>query len=499
MAVTVLDVIDNFTTPSAIDFATIPGTAIEELGELVRQSAAAEQPEATLPAGSVYLGGWPSANFWTVGGDMLLSSLLYSPAVLVRDPITDWFSHEQYRVRHKTSARPGYLDPGGRPNVAATRAFLRSVIPPLRAWRPLIEAGVVVMVTAEDHALAHQTNIAELQGRLEATLLTDPVEYSERFTAGEIAVEDNVRGMFVFAGGDRPATLHRAQRDGLYHFAREYVLATGHGATYTAPFRHEVHLCRNGLSKFTAPSTRVVEAVLRSELPVLHGLTPDVIAKIHDDDGFGAFRRQLHTVYSNVPTEESEENIRRYLLDQEQALLTPELQKAERSADRGPIKNLGVTLTQNVFGFSTGLAAGAITRDPLAATMVGAAGAAAQARLTETIGAAPAQRVWSALVKHQRSVHHELRGVKVQESTPTGSEPNEPFWGIAEVASMHVTVSAGELLIDHFPAAHEQSSVEQPGGYVEGPYRLCECGSGRKFKFCCKPLFRDQHARPPAS
>jgi hypothetical protein len=270
----------------------------------------------------------------------------------VRDPISDWFSNEQYQVRHNMPARPGYLDGEGRPNVAATRAFLTNVLPQLQEWRPLIEAGVVILVTAEDHALAHQDDIALLQVQLEAKLLTDPVAYAEQFTPSEIAVEDNVRGFFVFAGGDQVSQLKRAQSDGIYHFAREYVLATHHGATYTAPFRHERYLCREGLTQIATPASRVVEALLRSELPIFHGLTPGIIGKIHDDDGFASFRERLHTVYAQVPFEGPDEYIRSYLHEQESALLEPALRQAEKSAKRGPIGRIGVTLTQNAFALN---------------------------------------------------------------------------------------------------------------------------------------------------
>lgn len=480
MTVSVLDVIDNFTTQSSMDLRTAPGTALEELGGLVRASAAAERPARAARPGTVYLGGWPSANFWAVGGDLLLSSLLYSPAVLVRDPISDWFSNEQYQVRHKISARPGYLDEEGRPNVAATRAFLSNVLPKLQEWRPLIEAGVVILVTAEDHALAQQDAIAKLQAELEGRLLTDPVAYADQFRPREIAVEDNVRGSFVFAGGDQINQLRTAQSDGLYHFAREYVLAAGHGATYTAPFRHERYLC-NGLTEIATPASRVVEALLRSELPIFQGLTPGIIGTIHDDDSFAAFRERLHTVYAQTPIEESDEHIRRYLNEQESALLEPALRQAEKSVERGPIGRLGVTITQNAFAVTTAIATGAILKDPIAATAVAAIGVVAQAKVSERVSTPSPQRVWNALVKHHRSARDELRGVEV-----ASTDAPKRLWGIPDSPSMAVTVSDGELLIDTFRKFLVAS--EQATGYAEGPYRHCACGSGLKYKFCCKQL-----------
>jgi hypothetical protein len=96
---------------SSEDFSRLPGTAIHEFGEHVRDYAANAMPNLDATKHPIYIGGWPSANFWFVNGDLILSSLLYSGQVLVRDPIADWFSNEQYLVQHLFAARPGYLDP----------------------------------------------------------------------------------------------------------------------------------------------------------------------------------------------------------------------------------------------------------------------------------------------------------------------------------------------------------------------------------------------------
>jgi len=485
MPASILDVLDNFFGPANMDVHTAPGTAIHELCEHVRAFAASEHVGVDPTQPAVYLGGWPSANFWTVGGDLLLTSLLYSHQLLVRDPISDWFSLEQYKLRHMMSARPGYLDRDGQPNVGATRAFLAGVMPQLELWRPLIESGVVVLTTAESNALTHRTEIEQLHQRLETSLLTNPVSYAEQFTPGEIAVEDNVRGSFVFAGGDHLRQLHRAQSAGLYHFAREYVLATSNGAVYTAPFRHEQHVCRDGLAKVLLPSERVVTALLRTGLPVFAGLTPSVINKIHNDDSFAAFRAELHTAYQCLPVNQSDEEIDGYLRDQESALLAPAIMAAQRSVDRGPIGRLGVALTNNVFALAATIATGAILKDPLVATAAGLAGALGQGLASTRHADGTGQRVWNALTRHNRSAREEMSGVTV---ASTGAPTR--WWGIREVASMEVTVSAGALLIDHFPQPGEVAGLADPTDreFEDGIYRRCECGSGRKYKFCCRDL-----------
>lgn len=60
-------------------------------------------------------------------------------------------------------------------------------------------------------------------------------------------------------------------------------------------------------------------------------------------------------------------------------------------------------------------------------------------------------------------------------------------WGIPEEPSMSVTVSPGQLLVEHLRVGRE-TPVEVIGGHDDGVYAACECGSGRKVKFCCRGL-----------
>jgi len=91
------------------------------------------------------------------------------------------------------------------------------------------------------------------------------------------------------------------------------------------------------------------------------------------------------------------------------------------------------------------LATGVILKDPLAATGVAVAGAAAQGMVSDRRDTPDAQPVWNALVKHHRSARDELRGVKVE----SAGVPDR-VWGIPDSPSREVTVSDGELLIDQF-------------------------------------------------
>ncbi len=485
----VLDVFDSFfrLRPDK-DPLTVPGRILYEFGDAVRAFAAGSTVTAAPPSAAhrrVYLGGWPSASFWAVHGDLILSSLLYSGQVLIKDPIADWFSEEQYHNEHLIAARPGYRLQDGAPNVAGTRWFLSNVVPALQALRPLVDAGLVVLVPSEQYFARERDPISGLERYLIEQILGRLPEYTRRFNPSDIPVEDNVRGMFAFAGGERDQQLARAVGHGLRYFSREYALAVGHGATYVAPFSHERYLAQQGVSQVAAPSMRVAHAILKSELPIFRGLTPAVLAKMHQDDSFAAFREDLHKVYQQAPVEQGEEQLAAYIADQEDAMLRPRIQAAERSVAAGPLEKLGAVVSGSAFSLAAGL-----TVDALAGTK----GIATGASLLKTLGEKWLERhksqdssspLWSALVRHSRGVQDELRSVQAVEAA--AGTASENAWGIPERPSMSVTVSRGALLADWMPGTPTALS-SQHEGYSEGDYRPCDCGGPRKYRFCCKGI-----------
>ena len=116
------------------------------------------------------------------------------------------------------------------------------------------------------------------------------------------------------------------------------------------------------------------------------------------------------------------------------------------------------------------------------ATALGAAKTAVE-KIVERRKAPGPQRVWNALVKHQQSVEHELRGVQVQPGT-TGAGP---YWGLSDTPSMSVGVTTGTIIADHLPRPREQGEAPRPG-YAEDVWAACDCGSCRGFRYCCRRL-----------
>jgi hypothetical protein len=115
-----LDVLDNFMTAGHIDsLYRVPGHVLWSLGEEVHRFAASYVPEP-LRANQhpVYIGGWPSANFWlSMHSPLLTSSQLYPGQVVVKDPLIDWFSPDRYDSQQVMGSRQGYLTDDGKPDL----------------------------------------------------------------------------------------------------------------------------------------------------------------------------------------------------------------------------------------------------------------------------------------------------------------------------------------------------------------------------------------------
>lgn len=477
-----IDVIDAYLTGrDDADFTTVAGRDLESFGERVREFSTHHTPDIDQRNHPIYLGGWPSANFALLGGDMILTSLLYSGQVLVRDPIADWFSVEQYRVEHMMSARRGFHPPDedAETRTRRTRAFLTTVVPQLMRMRPLIEAGIVVPVPSEPLYFRERGRIDRLRRDIESHLAMDPVHYAARFNAEEIATEDNVRGYFPMAPGPDPAPqVRRALSHGVRYFAREFSLADNYGVTYTAPFAHERYLCQEGVSRFVGTSSRVVDAVLRSGLPVFHDLTPEVIRDVHDDDAFGEFRATLHQVYQGTPVEDPAAAAA-YIRDQENALLQPLITQGERAASRGFLARLGASLSQNKFAIAAALATDVTVGTLGAATAIAVAGTFADDAIRSRRDEGPV-RIWSSLVAHNQRVSDEVRGVQ---HAPAAPSVEDTPWGIPREPGMSISVTAGQLIWDADPRL--LADTDEDARAQLGVYGPCRCGSGRKYRFCC--------------
>ena len=464
----------------------MPGCQLWQFAEEVQRFASSyEPPVADVKRVPIYIGGWPSANFFLADeGQLVMSTLLYSGQVYAKDPLSDWFAPERYGNEHLMASRRGFLNEDGSPNIAGTRRFLRLVVPALVALRPLIASGALVLVPSERFFAAHMDTINELRSKLLDCLARDPVTMLQPFHPSELAVDDRVKGAFVFAGGDKEEQLRRAADSSLRYFAREWLLSQGVGADYAAPWRYEQYIGEHGLDQLIASSQqKVVNALLHTELPLFQGLTPKVVASIRDDETFVDFREKLFEVYREVPGLGPDAKFARELAQSEEALLRPTLERAEAEAKRGFLKRAGVALTEMTVSVGARVLYDQATGQ-LGWNSVGREAVGVLADRVRFKGARSPLTAWTKLYKHQRSLPEEIRRTRVQQAT----HPDDSAWSIDEQPSMSVRVSSGLLLFDEI--VPEPQSAPDGADYSEGPYRPCECGSGLKWKFCCKDVGR---------
>lgn len=481
--VTILTVLDNFLAMGKErDFSRMRGRDLYELGDRVREFSASYSPVLDESKRPIYLGGWPSANFLFVDGQISMTALLYAGQLLVRDQISDWFSQEQYRNVHMMSSAFGYWqDQGGiEEHNYRTRAFLAAAVPALEKMRPLIESGIVVPVPSEKFIWKHKSQIDRIEQQLTQTLLLDVQEYSENFAPIEIAADHSQRGMFpLVPGSDKTPQLRSNLAHGIRYFSREYFFAEKMGATYTAPYQHEYHLCYNGLERLQTPGDKIVHAVLSSRISAFSGLTPSLIRSIHNDDNFAQFRQDLNQTYSNAPLNCSPSELSAYLKHQEDTHLVPLLQSAKKSARNGLLSRLGLMVSGAKFTLGAALV-GAAAESSLTPTLaLGTAGAMLDAYQSSRSNNGGSRKIWSALVGHQLSASEEI-----SETSLSRIGAPENGWEIPSKPSMSITVTAGQI-ISHSLRTSTDGNQETPGIRRYSAYDLCLCSSGRKFKFCC--------------
>lgn len=481
---TVLDAVDA-AFGSSPDIARIPGRQLLEFGEEIRrlEQAFSPPPRSDSAIGPSYLGGWPSANVWLgQSAPLVMSSLLYSESAIVRDPITDWFSNYRYRQTQLMGSRSGYLDEHGEAAVSSTRQFLSRTIPALISLRPLIDAEVLRLVPSQRLLWENRREVLDVGSRLMEVINPDPFDISGQFRPRELARADNLRGLFVFSGGDRERQVLRAIEQAVHYFAGEYVLTNVCAGTYAAPYSFEQWLCRDGLDAEVrrSPGGRVLHAVIRSQLPVFGGLTPGLLASVRNDEAFGGFRSELYTTYSSLPESATQEEFDQAMREAEEAVLAPKISEARRSVREGPLSRVLRVLKYPLqIAFSFGVAAAGsehFVTQGVAQSAITKASALIDRATGRPTGS---QAIWARLDRHGQDASHHVDGV-IEEAGQLRSM--QPYWGIPDEPSMQVHISEGLAIFDSIPRFH---IPENPGSH-DRPYEPCACGSGLKWKFCCK-------------
>lgn len=252
--INVFEVLDNFfgsqICPSVEQFSN---RQIMELREHILRFYGASTVLPVAGKTRLFLGSFLSSPPFTIDSSPYISSaLLYSDSLTLYDPLHHWFCEEQYKRERLTSAPTGWKDlRTGKPDYAKTRNYLLHTFSWLYALRPLIDAELLVLIPAEQIVFSNQAELRRLAKEIE-NLLEPTEQLGAEFSPNEITVDDNRRGLFAFAGGDRIAQIQRSIGRGIEQFAKDVIIANATGAIYTAPFRWEQHLCKMSFNEYGA-------------------------------------------------------------------------------------------------------------------------------------------------------------------------------------------------------------------------------------------------------
>lgn len=354
--VTVLDVLEGFfgEIPDEAAVRALDQHEIEELGDLAVQSAAA-QATAQVPKGAVYPGGWLAGNWHEqlFRGELTLA-LLYYPALLVHDPLADFFFRDygslpptrelrERRNRMTISGGPAMWGQavsyeGMRSNPDAVLDYLVKVITFLVDAAPLLRSSALITrsqwPTILDRSQALMTSVRndvrsrEMQSAVAgAAAAGDPVP-----------TWDNIRGLNVLpVSGLRASDEPWQWQHEFFYLAKTLAVADAAGATYAPPTNGDLAVLR-------VKAAQAQRAVVGDRQPrellaeVARVLVPDLqldartaVAMRTSEEAFDDWHRGLRSLAR--ATDNTVEELRGRVEDE----LLPKLRRVERAVDRSAI------------------------------------------------------------------------------------------------------------------------------------------------------------------
>jgi hypothetical protein len=370
------------------------------------------------------------------------SALLYSDSTILFDPLYYWFNEEQYNSPRLISAQVGWRDWKTRqPDYVRTRKFLAHALDWLTSVRPLIDSKIIVLVPAEH--IAYQTQ-AEIDSYLNGAIkLLNPLpQIADKFTPDEITVDDNRKGMFVFAGGDREHQIEKWLVHGIKHFSRDIAISNATGSLYTAPFRWEQYLGKSVLEGFVNSEyeSKTIESIRNLKLPILSKLSPEVLVSIHKDSGYTEFRAGLSKVLRNIEVEIGSPDFANSVTHLEHDILLPKVEAIYEQSKSSTFERLTNASLEGIFSFTqtflSNMPSGLDTEGNIKAGVISSGIAFLRALLTNP-SRSKDFRIWAQLLpeKPELSLYGSPMTLRRQ--------PGVPKWDIDEKPSMSVKVSAG--------------------------------------------------------
>jgi len=408
----------------------------------------------------LYLGGFLSSPpFWTEATPYVSSALLCSDSIVLFDPLHYWFCDEQYKRQRLMSAPVGWkrLQEKGpspsptkvlRPDYPLTRKYLAKAFTWLYSMRPLVDAGIVVLIPAEQivyNQLATTSDLAKgIADRLE------PVEsLSETFSPEEITVDDNRKGLFVFAGGNREQQIQKWIGRGIEQFAKDVVVADVTGSVYTAPFGWEQHLGKASFNSFAMEEyqTTLIEGMRNLRLPILANLSPDVLMEIHRDSKYAEFRAGLSDTLRNIQAEIGSQDFVDQVAQIEKDILLPKVEAIYREIQSSRFRAATKSLEEGTFVFVQAFLGNLTTGVDIESSLISSTVVGGLSFLQEMFRRILKRdhRIWAHLLPEKPSLSVYYRPPLLKQNGSVG-------WEIDEQPSMRIKVARGLHKMEWFLA-----------------------------------------------
>lgn len=366
---TIFDVLDNFFgSQDCPPKELLDDGNIEKLRQVILdfysdfRSQSAKEFETRF-----YLGGFLSSPpFTTQMAPYFASALLCSDSIVLYDPLHFWFCEEQYKRERLFSAPNGWLNyKTGDPDHPRTRQYLSNILGSFYSLRSLVETGIIVLIPVEKIVFERLSLLSDcrqsiLEGLGELELV------AKRFPPQEITVDDNRKGMFVFAGGNRREQIQKWIDRGVEQFSKDVLVAACTDSIYVAPFAWEQHLAKESLQVIASgeSQSKVVEGIRNLRLPLLANLSPQLVLSIHQDSAFSEFRLSLSEAFRNIHENIGTSDFAIRVEEIERTLLIPKVNKIQEEIQsnnslRKAVKAAGEA--SFIFGstFLAGIAGGA--------------------------------------------------------------------------------------------------------------------------------------------
>jgi len=232
------------------------------------------------------------------------------------------------------------------------RKYLTQAISWLSHLRPLVDKGIVVLVPVEQIVLSEIRTIDQFSNGIKAHFSpTDKL--ADLFEPDEITVDDNRKGLFGFAGGNREHQIQHSIGRGIEHFAKDVIIANATGSLFTAPFKWEQFLGKNSLEGFTSSEykAKTVEGIRNLHLPILSNLSPELVVRIHNDSGYTLFRASLIEALQNIQEEIGSPDFIKRVQQIETDILQPKVEAILKETKSSTFKSITGAVEEGFFTF----------------------------------------------------------------------------------------------------------------------------------------------------